>query len=86
MQVNEKGPPGNRQASGNGSGAGSIWDAAELVQVPTRVIDRVIHWAQEQLGKEYLQAGRVQGRDLKETRAPQRFGLRLSDVATRIEK
>ena len=51
---------------------------AELVQVPTPVMDRVILWAQEKLGKEYLRAGRVQGRDMGETRAPQRFGIGLS--------
>ena len=54
---------------------------AELAQVPTPTMDRVIRWAQERLGKEYLRAGRVQGRDLGETRAPQRFGLHLADLA-----
>ncbi len=54
---------------------------AELAQVPTPTMDRVIRWAQEKLGKEYLRAGRVQGRDLGETRAPQRFGLGLPDLA-----
>ncbi len=48
---------------------------AELVEVATPVIDRVIGWAQEKLGKEYLRDGKMAGRDIRETRAPQRFGI-----------
>jgi hypothetical protein len=55
---------------------------AELVQVPTPAMDRVILWVQEKLDKEYLRAGRVAGRDLGETRAPQRFGLDLAGLVT----
>ncbi len=53
---------------------------AELVGVPTPTIDAVITWAQEKLGKEYLREGRVAGRDVAETRAPQRFGHRRLKV------
>jgi hypothetical protein len=49
---------------------------AELAGMATPAIDRVIIWAQQQLGKEYLVAGRVAGRDLAQSRAPQRFGIR----------
>jgi hypothetical protein len=48
---------------------------AELAGVATPVIDQVITWAQERLGKEYLSAGRVAGRDVSDSRAPQRFGI-----------
>lgn len=49
---------------------------AELAGVATPASDRVILWAQERLGKEYLAGGRVAGRDVAESRAPQRFGIR----------
>ena len=49
---------------------------AELVGVETPTIDRVILWAQGRLGKEYLREGRVAGRDVAETRAPQRYGIK----------
>jgi hypothetical protein len=48
---------------------------AELAGVATPSIDRVILWAQARLGKEYLAGGRVAGRDVAESRAPQRFGI-----------
>lgn len=47
---------------------------AELVSVETPVIDRVIAWSQEKMGKEYLVGNKMRGRDLGETRAPQRYG------------
>lgn len=49
---------------------------AELVDVPTPTMDRVIGWAQERLGCEYLIDGRVAGRDVKASRAPQRYGMK----------
>jgi hypothetical protein len=52
---------------------------AELADLPTPTIDRVISWAQKQLGKEYLVEGKLKGRDLVATRAPQRFGFRSLD-------
>lgn len=48
---------------------------AELAGVPTPHIDRVIVWAQERLGREYLVAGRVTGADITASHAPQRFGI-----------
>ncbi len=56
---------------------------AELVQVPTPAIERVILWAQERLGKEYLHSGKVCGQDIGATRAPQRFGLDLPDLTAK---
>jgi hypothetical protein len=49
---------------------------AELIGVATPAMDRVIHWAQERLGCEYLIDGRVAGRDLKMSRAPQRYEMK----------
>lgn len=48
---------------------------AELAGVATPTIDRVICWAQARLGREYLVAGRVAGRDIAASHAPQRFGI-----------
>ncbi len=48
---------------------------AELANLDTPVIDRVIEWAQARLNKQYLRHGKLQGRDLAETRAPQRYGI-----------
>lgn len=47
---------------------------AELAGVPTPSMDRVIHWSQGKLGKEYLVDGKLVGKDVGSTRAPQRFG------------
>ena len=59
---------------------------AELAAVPTPTLDRVIRWAQDRLGKEYLRAGRVRGRDVGETRAPQRFEIDLAGVVSRVQR
>ncbi len=48
---------------------------AELAEVETPVIDQVILWAQDKLDQEYLVNGRLRGRHLESTRAPQRYGL-----------
>jgi hypothetical protein len=48
---------------------------AALAGVPTPTMDQVITWAQERLGKEYLVDGRLQGRDVGASRAPQRYGF-----------
>ena len=48
---------------------------AELAGVPTPTMERVITWAQDKLGKEYLVAGSLRGRDVSDSRAPQRFGI-----------
>jgi len=52
---------------------------AELAAIPTPMMDQVITWAQERLKKEYLVNGRLQGRDVAATRAPQRYGFETLD-------
>ena len=48
---------------------------AELAGVPTPHMDDVIYWCQKMIGKEYLSLdGKVNGKDLLSTRAPQRYG------------
>lgn len=48
---------------------------AEIVGMATPKIDKILTWTQEKLGKKYLVDGKLQGEDVKETRAPQRYGL-----------
>jgi hypothetical protein len=52
---------------------------AELADVSTPMMDRVIAWAQKRLDQEYLSGGKLQGRDVLETRAPQRYGFQELD-------
>lgn len=56
---------------------------AEIAGTPTPTVDRVLLWAQERLGKEYLVDGLVAGRDVVESRAPQRFGIQDIDALDR---
>jgi hypothetical protein len=51
--------------------------------VPTPAMDHVIHWAQTQLGKEYLVGGKLRGRDVITSRAPQRYGFKTLDDVMR---
>lgn len=55
---------------------------AELAEVPTPTMDRVITWAQSRLGKKYLVGGKLCAEDIKMSRAPQRFGYQ--DLETMI--
>jgi len=48
---------------------------ADIVNVPTPMIDQVLEWAQRNMGKEYIVEGRLQGKHVSETTAPQRFGI-----------
>ena len=48
---------------------------AELVGVETPVIDKILSWAQQHMGKEYLVGSRLTGKDINETACPQRFGI-----------
>ena len=48
---------------------------AELADVPTPIMDKVITWAQDRLDKEYLVDRKLRGRDVKDSRAPQRYGF-----------
>ncbi|KAK2146505.1 hypothetical protein LSH36_604g04078 [Paralvinella palmiformis] len=53
---------------------------ATIAGVPTPNIDTIINWAQKLLGKEYLVDGELKGKDLPESRCPQRYGLASLDT------
>lgn len=48
---------------------------AELAGVSTPHMDDVILWCQEMLGKEYIVNGKLEGKDIHSTRAPQHYGF-----------
>jgi len=48
---------------------------AELANVPTPHMDEVITWCSKVMGKEYLVDGKLKGKDLRDTRCPQRYGF-----------
>lgn len=48
---------------------------AEIAGTPTPRIDEVLTWCQQKLGKEYLVDSKLIGKDLTETRCPQRYGI-----------
>lgn len=48
---------------------------AELAELSTPIMDKVINWSQERLAQEYLVDGELKGRSLAGSRAPQRFGF-----------
>eukprot|EP00922_Rhytidocystis_sp_ex-Travisia-forbesii_P056848 GHVS01084104.1.p1 GENE.GHVS01084104.1~~GHVS01084104.1.p1 ORF type:complete len:476 (-),score=41.48 GHVS01084104.1:161-1588(-) len=52
-----------------------IKGVAEIVEVETPLVDTIILWAQNLMAKEYLVNGKLQGKDVAETSAPQRFGI-----------
>ena len=47
---------------------------AEMVGVSMPKIDMLLKWCQKVMEKEYLVGGGLKGRDIGESRAPQRFG------------
>ena len=57
-----------------------IRGVAELAGVPTPQMDRVLCWSQHAMGREYLVGNELRGRDVANTRAPQRFGYSLDDI------
>ena len=62
-------------------GLAVIRGIAEIAGVKTPNIDKVLLWAQERVGKKYLEEGQLKGADVASTRAPQRYGLfTLKDV------
>ncbi|XP_041358383.1 opine dehydrogenase-like [Gigantopelta aegis] len=52
---------------------------AEIAGYDTPITDEVMLWCQEKIGKEYLVGHQLQGKDLADTRAPQRFGFHTLD-------
>ncbi len=56
-------------------GLAIVKGVADIVGVGTPRIDEVMGWCQDIMGKEYVVNGRLTGRDVPETAAPQAFGL-----------
>ena len=56
-------------------GLAVIKGIAEIVQVETPNIDKVLIWCQDKMGKEYLVNSKFQGKDIASSRAPQRYGF-----------
>ena len=48
---------------------------AEILSVPTPTIDKVMIWAQDCIGLEIMVDGKMTGKDLDKTRAPQGVGI-----------
>ena len=59
---------------------------AELAGVATPNMDDVINWCQEVMGKEYLVNGKLTGKDLDTTRAPQNFGFKDLDTFMKVNR
>jgi len=59
---------------------------AELCEVPTPQIDKVVQWAQECLGKEWIVDGKMSGKGISETRAPQGVGIASLDKFIEMAK
>lgn len=49
---------------------------AEMIGFQIPKTEMIIEWSQRVMGKEYMVNSRLLGRDLRETRAPQRFGFK----------
>jgi hypothetical protein len=65
----------NRYFSEDGPyGLAVIRGIAEIAEVPTPTLDKVLLWMQSKTGKEYLKNGKFEGANVSETRAPQKYG------------
>ena len=60
-------------------GLAVIKGIAQVAGISTPQLDRILLWGQEKLGKEYLLNGKMAGKDVGETRSPQRYGLKTLD-------
>jgi ketopantoate reductase len=49
---------------------------ADLAGVETPVIDEIVCFFQEFMGKEYIVDGKLKGKDVMETKSPQRYGVK----------
>lgn len=59
---------------------------AQVMGVPSPTLDRVIHWCQEKMGKEYVIEDKLAGKDISETRCPQRYGFTsIEQMVTIVE-
>jgi hypothetical protein len=52
---------------------------ADICDVETPIITEIIAWAQSRMGKEFLVDGKLTGKDIGETNAPQRFGINTTE-------
>eukprot|EP00437_Effrenium_voratum_P019333 CAMPEP_0181441124 /NCGR_PEP_ID=MMETSP1110-20121109/23342_1 /TAXON_ID=174948 /ORGANISM="Symbiodinium sp., Strain CCMP421" /LENGTH=409 /DNA_ID=CAMNT_0023564991 /DNA_START=55 /DNA_END=1284 /DNA_ORIENTATION=+ len=59
---------------------------AELLEVPTPTMDKVITFAQEALGKTFLAGGKMAGPDVSSTRAPQAVGIHSKEDFFKMAK
>ena len=52
---------------------------AEICEVDTPTVDKVIYWAQNLLNKDYLVNGKLQGKDAKNLITPQNKGINTKE-------
>lgn len=52
---------------------------AEIFEVPSPTMDKVLEWAQKCIGLEILVGGKMSGKDVAKTRAPQGMGVSTAD-------
>ena len=57
---------------------------AELAGVATPNMDEVIYWCQERIGKEYVVDGKLCGKDVDSSRAPQHYGFHDLDSFMKV--
>jgi hypothetical protein len=59
---------------------------AEILSIPTPTIDKVIMWAQSCIGLEIMVDGKMKGKDVGQTRAPQGVGITTVEDFIRLAK
>jgi len=59
---------------------------AEILGVPTPTIDKVMLWAQKCIGLEILVDGKMKGKDIAKTRAPQGVGITTTAEFVKLAK
>jgi hypothetical protein len=52
---------------------------AEILEVPSPTMDKVMMWAQECIGLEIMVGGKMCGKDIAKTRAPQGMGITTAE-------
>jgi len=59
---------------------------AEILNIPTPTIDKVMEWAQKCIGLEIMVGGKMAGKDISKTRAPQGAGVKTLDDFIKMAK
>mmetsp|Transcript_26497 Transcript_26497/g.61256 ORF Transcript_26497/g.61256 Transcript_26497/m.61256 type:complete len:420 (-) Transcript_26497:134-1393(-) len=59
---------------------------AEILSIPTPTIDKVMIWAQKCIGMEILVDGKMKGKDVSKTRAPQGVGIHTTKDFIKLAK